>query len=68
MGARKKSMKLEIPVKLPADTSGIEVDFNTMGATGSQVVVTFLKDDGTRVIKKGNMPVITETGITLTLK
>lgn len=67
MGKRKEVAMLHIPVVLPADVSGIEVDYDQGAASGSQVMVYFLKDDGTKVLKKGNMPVIAESGVTMAL-
>lgn len=67
MGARKEEMMLHIPIALPADTSSVEVDYNQIGDTGKQVYITFKKDDGTVVVKQGDMPVLSETGITLAL-
>lgn len=67
MGKRKEVAMLHIPVVLPADTSGIEVDYDQGATSGNQVVVSFKKDDGTTVTKKGNMPVIAESGVTMAL-
>lgn len=67
MGARKEEMMLHIPIALPADTSSVEVDYNQSAASGKQVYVTFKKDDGTVVVKKGNMPTLSESGVTLAL-
>jgi len=67
MGARKEEMLLHIPVILPSDCSSVEVDYDQQGETGSQVYVTFKKDDGTRVVVKGDMPTISETGLTMAL-
>ena len=67
MGKRKDIAILRIPIVLPADTSSVEVDYNQSAASGEQVFVTFKKDDGTRVVKKGSMPTLAETGVTMAL-
>lgn len=67
MGKRKDVALLRIPVKLPADVSGIEIDYDQSAANNTQVYVTFKKDDGTVEVKKGNMPALALNGLTMPL-
>lgn len=60
MGKKRQAQNLNIPIKLGTDMFFIEMDVNP-GADADQIIATAIKDDGTKVNFKGNIPEINWT-------
>lgn len=62
MGALREVQKLEVPIKLGADTFFIELDVNPGATDGKEIVATVQKDDGTKKAYKGVIPTVQGVG------
>lgn len=56
MGKYREVQNLNIPVKLPSNAYMVTMDINPGADTGEQLYATVEKDDGTKIVFKGDIP------------
>lgn len=65
---RRGFMTMNLPVKLDTTVDRIETDYDPDTATPTEAIrVTVHNNDGSSVILKGATPLVTATGISMTL-
>lgn len=68
MGKYREMQNLNMPVKLPTDAYMVTMDINPGATSGEQLYATVEKDDGTKIVFKGDIPEFAGIdGSTLTL-